>query len=571
MTPRTVRSLLVVVLLVVQTVTLVVMLMSMQRDTDDLFRDHARATMEHLADTVSDKTRRFLLPAESAIGIGRQLVGDGILDAYSDSALERYFLAQLRASADVAGAYVGRRDGSFVYVKRDEGGFRSKFVRLVDGRRDVEFVLRDATQAEVRRWHDAGDTYDPRDRPWYRMARGSEAMIWTDPYVFFTSQRPGITAAATLRTPAGADAGVIGVDVEITNLSGFIASIPIGINGSALLQDAGGTVVAYSDSRRLLASLSNVRLPAARELAGAPLALLLSTVDAGSRDRPLPTSQIGFREFAVGDGVHYGYVRPFSVGPAKPVWQLVVEAPAADFSGGVDARYHNGLVTFLAVAVLVCVLAVLAVLRVTRPIISLHRFATVDSLTGVPNRREFQVRLGRLLATQRGSSPRSGAERRSGERSRGIVVALLDLDGFKNVNDVYGHAVGDVVLAEFAQRLVAAVRKTDIVGRYGGDEFVVALRLENGVEPYEAVERIRESVIRKPFESPAGLHALGVTAGLVDASDGRSIEEVMRLADEALILGKARRKNRTYMAEAPVSDPPMNAPPAGDRRQRRIG
>ncbi len=570
MTPKTVRSLLVVVLLVVQMVTLVVMLMSMQRDTDELFRDHARATMEHLADTVADKTRRYLLPAESAIGIGRQLVGDGILDADTDTALERYFLAQLRASADIAGAYVGRRDGSFVYVKRDEQGFRSKFVRVADGQRVVEFVQRDAMQAELRRWRDDADAYDPRERPWYRLARASEAPIWTDPYVFFTSQRPGITVATTLRTPAGADAGVMGVDVEITSLSGFIASIPIGQNGAALVQDAAGVTVAYSDSRRLLASLSSVRLPAARELVGGPLAVLLSGVDALSRERALPPTQIGFREFKAGEEVHYGYVRPFSLGQAKPVWQLVVEAPATDFSGGVDLRYRNGLLTFLAVAVLVCVLAVLAVLRVTRPIVSLHKFATVDSLTGVPNRREFHVRLGRLLALQRGATPR-GAERRAGERTRGVVVALFDLDGFKNVNDAYGHAVGDVVLAEFARRLVAAVRKTDIVGRYGGDEFVVALRLENGVEPFEAVERIRETVIREPFESVAGLHALGVTAGFVDASDGRSTEEALRLADEALILGKARRKNRTYMADAPGADPQANRPPAGDRRQRRLG
>ncbi|MEZ5726924.1 MAG: cache domain-containing protein [Burkholderiaceae bacterium] len=285
MRPTTVRASLVAILLVVQAITLSILLVSVQRETETLFREHARATMSHLAETVADRTRRFLLPAEAAIGIGRQLVSDGVLHSDSDVDLERYFLAQLRASADVAGIFLGRRDGSFVYVMRNADGFRTKFIQVRDGVREVRFAQRDASQRVVREWADAADRYDPRTRPWYTRARRNEGMIWTDPYMFYSSRRPGITAAIALQSPSGADGGVIGVDVELLSLSGFVSKIPIGRHGSAVIRDDRGVAVASSSADRLVASFGDEKLPAATEIAPPALQALLARVPSPGKDR----------------------------------------------------------------------------------------------------------------------------------------------------------------------------------------------------------------------------------------------------------------------------------------------
>jgi len=175
-----------------------------------------------------------------------------------------------------------------------------------------------------------------------------------------------------------------------------------------------------------------------------------------------------------------------------------------------------------------------------------YRFqATHDSLTGVANRAAIMDALKReLLRAQR--------------EGTAVGVLLADLDHFKNVNDVYGHLAGDAVLREVAQRINAAVRTYDAVGRYGGEEFLVVL---SGVEdePVRHAERIRALVSAEPVVTAEGSIPVTLSLGAAISSDDLiEPEAILRAADAALYRAKRAGRNRVVAASAPAGaeDPP---------------
>jgi len=134
-----------------------------------------------------------------------------------------------------------------------------------------------------------------------------------------------------------------------------------------------------------------------------------------------------------------------------------------------------------------------------------------DPLTGLPNRRVLAERLGQALARAR--------------RGHGMLAVLfLDLDGFKPVNDTYGHAAGDVVLAAVAGRLCAAVRDSDLVARLGGDEFVVVLENAGDTDMVAAVVRRLRDAVAEPIglgtAAPDVAVAVTAAVGVATASGG---------------------------------------------------
>lgn len=153
-----------------------------------------------------------------------------------------------------------------------------------------------------------------------------------------------------------------------------------------------------------------------------------------------------------------------------------------------------------------------------------------DPLTGVLNRAACLDRLGHALARAR----RGG---------RAIAVLFVDLDGFKAVNDSFGHAIGDAVLTAVARRLDDAVRRSDSLARLGGDEFVV---LAEDIETPATVEHLAERIgqaLREPFPVPDGVVKLGASIGVVLADAGTAAE-VLRQADVAMYRAKSGGRDR---------------------------
>jgi diguanylate cyclase (GGDEF)-like protein len=166
-----------------------------------------------------------------------------------------------------------------------------------------------------------------------------------------------------------------------------------------------------------------------------------------------------------------------------------------------------------------------------------------DSLTGLPGRALFLRGLRELLA---------------GDGTGRIALLFIDLDLFKEVNDTFGHAAGDALLAEFANRLRRAVRGHDLAGRLGGDEFAVAVRTESESAAVELAARVLTEVVQ-PFAVPGGTARIGASVGIALA-DGSGHDEpaLIRHADAAMYQAKQNGRGSVVVYRPPAQTGPAD-------------
>jgi diguanylate cyclase (GGDEF)-like protein len=161
-----------------------------------------------------------------------------------------------------------------------------------------------------------------------------------------------------------------------------------------------------------------------------------------------------------------------------------------------------------------------------------------DPLTDLPNRRLLADRLGHALS-------------RADREGNAVAVLYLDLEGFKAVNDEFGHEKGDRLLVKFAQRLKGCLRESDTAVRLGGDEFVVVLEgVSSGEEALALSERITQA-LEEPFEVGQYETALSASMGIALSTHPHGYpEDLLRFADAAMYRSKQEGKGRVSLYEA---------------------
>ena len=167
----------------------------------------------------------------------------------------------------------------------------------------------------------------------------------------------------------------------------------------------------------------------------------------------------------------------------------------------------------------------------------LRRQAILDPLTGLFNRRYLDETLPREL-------------HRARRLSAPLSVVMLDVDGFKQFNDSFGHGPGDSLLREFGRIMCEHLRKSDISCRYGGDEFVLILPDSSITDTQQRVEQIRK--VLKEFRSEQMLYGIALSAGVAHMPEhGTTESELLRAADEALYAAKQAGRDRIVVYQAP--------------------
>lgn len=162
----------------------------------------------------------------------------------------------------------------------------------------------------------------------------------------------------------------------------------------------------------------------------------------------------------------------------------------------------------------------------------MRRASRHDGLTGLLNHTAAKTELDAWLA--------AGA--------KGVCVAMIDIDHFKAINDTYGHPVGDQVIRSLGWLLKGRLRVTDIVGRYGGEEFIVAARDTKIEELRSVLEKIRAAFSTMPHAHPSGILRGTFSAGLAAQADFDSATALIAAADEALLRAKREGRNRLLLA-----------------------
>jgi diguanylate cyclase (GGDEF)-like protein/PAS domain S-box-containing protein len=183
--------------------------------------------------------------------------------------------------------------------------------------------------------------------------------------------------------------------------------------------------------------------------------------------------------------------------------------------------------------------------------LKLQHQASHDFLTDLPNRASFVEALGRTIG-------------KTGKR-RGTAVLFIDLDGFKQVNDTLGHAAGDRVLREFAQRLRGAVRSTDLLSRFAGDEFAVLLNhLHDPAADALAIAQDILAHASEPIGEITRQCPISASVGVALLTEPLSAEDLLARADSAMYVAKRSGKNRVAIWKPPAERPEHETP-------RRLG
>jgi class 3 adenylate cyclase len=298
---------------------------------------------------IATEVRTFLSPASDLVKIV-----DGTLVA-PFSGVNRRDLAEplatqmLKSIPQLAIFSFADTGGNYMMLKKmPDRSIHTKIIERGETGIKVTWIRRDPDGREIGREYPTDDTYDPRTRPWYIGAVGTPGVFWTDVYIFFTDQKPGITAAKALRNDKGELLGVVGLDIELTNLSAFLGSLQIGRSGRAMIIDETGRLVAYPEMGRMM-----------KQMGGKLVALRLNELGDPVLDRVFNRFLIekdGRRELIVQGHTYINTVSSLQSAVDKK-WSILIVVPSEDFVGFVSRNNRKALLMSIGVVILASLLA----------------------------------------------------------------------------------------------------------------------------------------------------------------------------------------------------------------------
>jgi diguanylate cyclase (GGDEF)-like protein len=213
---------------------------------------------------------------------------------------------------------------------------------------------------------------------------------------------------------------------------------------------------------------------------------------------------------------------------------IVFLSSEEDFNKQIQARNFGGD-DFLTKPIKAKHLSALVQSRLER-LKTLRSFMVRDSLTGLYNHTSVRGRLAQEIT-------------RCDRQNSTLAVAMLDLDHFKEVNDTYGHPTGDTVLKSLARLLQQRLRHSDVVGRYGGEEFISILLDANKEDAYQVIDEIRQHFSKiQHYSSNQGVFTVTFSCGIATVPEFSTVHALIAAADQALYRAKANGRNQVVLA-----------------------
>lgn len=532
------------VLILVEVLTVFAVLASQRFATERALDEYTHELLRSVVDETRENAEGFLRRAQDNVLLAAGVIGAGLITSDNPERMERYFLEQLKVIPQIDAIYFGEPNGGFIFGKRsnDTRGYVSKLINpeLPESRR-VTLVGRDADLSELSRQTDPDDRFDPRTRPWYKRATEADELAWTAPYVFFTSHHPGLSAASAVRTDSGEIVGVIGADVELSALSAFLQTQPIGRSGAAFVVSGNGDVLAHPHETGTvqLDESAGLRLQQLAEVD--PIAAFAGDRLTSKIGRLSDLREAAYDRFDLGNQRYLSMFVPLVEHGPEP-WIMGVYAPEDELARKIRDGQRESIFLGVAVSLLVVTAAIMVGMVLLRPIYSLQRQAQEDPLTGLLNRRSFNDLVAKRMRT-------------INRDPHAISALMIDIDHFKPINDEYGHTIGDEVLQAVSQRLTAAISSGDLLARYGGEEFALLLSNANGETALRIAERLRDLIADQPFRTSDG--NLGVTIS-IGVAERQSCDEtssaLFHRADIGLLAAKQAGRNRVVLAGREARD-----------------
>lgn len=525
----------------------------------DISNRVTQATSRHLGS--SSVMLNVLVPEVATrgnAGSGTNLVPESLAEFE-----QRMWIASNLQSGDESYLYFGAGDGGFVGLNRhSDGNFE---LRLRDAQSPVRTVF--ATQGPGDRGQTLRtDNYDPRTRPWFVAATQKGALTWSDVYIDFTTRALTVTLAKPVRTQQGAQRGVVATDIPLTALTEFVRGLQVSRTGVAFIVERNGTLIATSTREPLFGSNAQQPVRLRADQSTSPLVrqayaqLLADTQPLKSTVRGVEIARYSFD----GDDGRVHMSATAQRDAAGLDWTMVVAVPRSDHMGNVQRTILQNVAIGLVAIALALAIGLWIMHRVTGDVRRLSEatrllargqsperlFSGRSDELGMIARAMEDFKEGLLVDPLTGALTRSTFEKRfaahlNSQPEAKLAVVFVDLDRFKAVNDEHGHAVGDAVLAISAQRIASAMRRDDVLSRYGGDEFVLMLPGVTSDDTLDAQLARVSAVLDQPIAlAGSNISAGGSCGGALYPRDGTTLDQLIKVADARMYGAKKERAQR---------------------------
>jgi diguanylate cyclase (GGDEF)-like protein len=526
-----------IVLIIFQSLSVGIIMLKQHGMGEEILLAHAKDMMRRLADGAIYNTSHHLQIAENVASTTKGLVKSDILSPLDITSFERYLLELLKNCGKFSGLSYGDNHGKFLYVTRQPSmhgiDYLTKIITFNDGARREEIIQRNAGFVMQSRT-EIDDEFDPRTRPWYAAFK-HQKMLWTPPYVFYTSRDPGITVSIPIADKGGQPIGAFGVDIEINSLSVFLAHRKISAHSFAFIVARDGSMAAHSNIN-LIKKFDEMGQPQLVNIADLSDDRVISTLwsQIGSMDDDTLLQGATLDYFVAGKK-YLALVRSFP-GNSQWPWLMTVVAPEDDFIGIFRRAKQRHLLQALLYSIGVTLIIFLLAARFLKPVRRLLHYAHFDPMTDLYNRRAFFESSEKLVSDARA-------------KNTSLCLAMVDVDDFKAINDTYGHSVGDELLIAIAGRLRGALSDKDLIGRYGGEEFVLLLAGAKPEQGEKVCERLRRVIADAPIQTAVGLLKATISIGVSPLSNEKpDLHTTINQADQALLRAKKSGKNCVVLA-----------------------
>lgn len=354
-----------------------------------------QSILENVSGGTIARSEDFLNNARADAVLAAGLINDGSLS--TEEQLDSYLGGILETSPSASGAFFGSVDGEFLFVSRsddvEENGYRTKAIRVVDGEREVELIFRDAEFGAQSSEFDPTDTYNPTERPWFISAQNQTDAIITEPYVFFSSQEPGVTTAVRVTNGSGEFIGVVGIDTNLTELSAFLSNLRLGENGTAFIFNRAGEVIALGSEEELQQpDGEGFRLARVDEIGNPTLQ------QSFERSRSLETLSENPEFFVLDSEESSDHVFVAPIGDTN--WLLGVTLAEDDFLENIRSQQRRDLTITAIIGVLGLVLSSLLLRKsVIKPLSALRRKAAAVEAGELSKSEKIDARVSEIQLT----------------------------------------------------------------------------------------------------------------------------------------------------------------------------
>ena len=221
---------------------------------------------------IAGELNAFIMPIEDTVRLTANFLENTSFDIHNRDLLEPLALRVMANLSQASNFIVADLHGNFLMIARQpDGSLHTKIIERTNGPTNVTWIQRDVAGNVIDEKTSVDDSYDPRNRPWYKGAVNSQELFWTDFYIFFTSQTHGVTISLPIMGKNDERLGVFGLDIELKEVSAFLETLKIGQNGEAIIIDEDGYIVAHPEIKKMVKKEGDVFKPILVEEVGDPV------------------------------------------------------------------------------------------------------------------------------------------------------------------------------------------------------------------------------------------------------------------------------------------------------------